>query len=307
MNSIDRAFYAMADEIGRLDEKELYHRMRARFDAVPEGTRRGLAAYFDQYPYWGRLDPDGGVYEQIERKQQTLTLHMDDFVWLYGRLGDYRSKKALYAIVSNWYRYDFTAAAQAKEYLFPAYFDMDLLRLERDEVIADLGAYTGDTVLSLLEHYGGDCYKRIYCYEITPETFERLRVNLRGYRDVELRRMGVSDAPGRMALSPNAASLSANTLGEGGDDVPVTTLDEDIQEPITLIKADIEGFEQRALLGAREHILNDRPKLLISVYHNNEDLWKIPRMLHGWHEDYRFYLRFYTSVIYPTEIILFAL
>ena len=42
----------------------------------------------------------------------------------------------------------------------------------------DLGAYTGDTVLSYLKNYGEDCYQRIYCYEITPETFQVLQETL---------------------------------------------------------------------------------------------------------------------------------
>ena len=55
-----------------------------------------------------------------------------------------------------------------------------------------------------------------------------------------------------MSLAVNAASTSANTLSdETGGEIPVTTLDADIQEPVTLIKADIEGHEQRALLGPK--------------------------------------------------------
>ena len=87
----------------------------------------------------------------------------------------------------------------------------------------------------------------------------------------------------------------------------MTTLDADIAEPITLIKADIEGGEQKALLGAKQHIIDERPKLLISVYHRNEDLWQIPRMIEEFCPDYRFYLRYQGSPIYPTEIILLAL
>ena len=86
----------------------------------------------------------------------------------------------------------------------------------------------------------------------------------------------------------------------------VTTLDADIEEPVTLIKADIEGFEQRALAGARQHILNDHPKLLISVYHSNEDLWRIPRYIKEISRDYSLYLRHHGSPIYPTEITLIA-
>ena len=150
MNCIDKAFFSLADEIRSLDEKELYYRMRKSFDAVPEPAKRGLMTFFSQYPYWGKLDIDRGDYEEIALKQQALSGHMEDFAWLYRRLADYRSRKTLYAILSNWYRYDFVTTSQAKEYLFSSYFDLDLLACDENEVIVDLGAYIGDTVLTYL-------------------------------------------------------------------------------------------------------------------------------------------------------------
>ena len=87
----------------------------------------------------------------------------------------------------------------------------------------------------------------------------------------------------------------------------MVTLDEDIGEAITIIKADIEGFEQEAIKGAINHIKNDHPKLLISVYHKNEDLWKIPKMIKEIDSTYKFYLRYHGGSIYPTEITLIAI
>ena len=89
------------------------------------------------------------IRDRIELKAQALHEHLPDFVRLYGRLADYRSKKTLYAILSNWYRYDFKTTAEAREYLFDDYFDLDIVRCTSDEVVVDLGAYTGDTVTSL--------------------------------------------------------------------------------------------------------------------------------------------------------------
>lgn len=306
MNVVDRNFYELADEISRLSEKELYYRMRSSFERVPKQTQKSCADFFNRYGYWGRLEPENGNYEEIELKERTLHEHMDDFVWLYRRLEDYRSKKTLYAILSNWYRYDFTSTTQARESMFKPYFDLDLLTCGQDEVFVDLGAYTGDTVLSYLRCYGEDCYKRIYCYEITPESFEVLSKRLSGLRDIILQQKGVSNGTGSMALDSTASVASANRL-VSGEGVEVTTLDVDITEPVTLIKADIEGFEQQAILGAVHHIAYEHPKMLISVYHNNEDLWKIPQMLDQLAPDYKFHLRYDSSPIYPTEITLFAL
>ena len=178
------------DTITPVSYTHLYYRIRRSFDGVPRETQISCMNFFDQYGYWGKLDVAGGVYEQIEQKAKALFEHMEDFAWLYDRLADYRSKLTLYAVLNNWYCYDFTTTAQAREYAFDDYFDLDLVRCSSGEVMVDLGAYVGDTVLSYILNYGEDCYKKIYCYEITPETFETLRKNLEGCRDIELRQKG---------------------------------------------------------------------------------------------------------------------
>lgn len=308
MNIIDKNFSRLVMEIKGLSQKELYYRMRKSFDKVPEVTKRNCMDFFNQFNYWGKLDIDNQNYEEIELKQEALFNHIDDFVWLYNHLHDYRSKKTLYAILNNWYCYDFDTTNATREYLYDDYFDLDLLDCNHDEVIVDLGAYTGDTILSYLKNYGEDCYKKIYCYEITPETFDILKNNLQGYDNIDFRLKAVGDSDEQMDLVNHSASASANTLIDKQDgNIVMTTLDNDIEEKITLIKADIEGFEQKAILGAKRHIINDHPKLLISVYHNNEDLWKIPRMIYDLSNDYKFYLRYNSSPIYPTEITLIAI
>ncbi len=306
MNVIDRSFSELVQEIHSLSEKELYYRIRRDFDRVPAETRKSCQDFFNRFGYWGRLDPQQGIFEQIELKELALFEHIGEYAWLYERLEDYRSKKTLYSILSNWYRYDFTSTAQTKEYMYDDYFDLDVVSCTPEEVVVDLGAYTGDTVKSYIRNYGEDCYRRIYCYEITPDSFGKLQKNLAGLRDIELRLKGVADMPGRLSLSPNEYASANRLLPDSEGEVEVTTLDLDIEEPVTLIKADIEGMEQRALAGARGHILNDHPKLLISVYHSNEDLWRIPQIIHEISRDYRFYLRYRGSPIYPTEISLLA-
>lgn len=307
MNVIDKNFNELVNEIKSLSEKELYYRIRKSFDKIPDETKRNCMNFFNQFGYWGTLDIDNGNYEEIELKQITLMNNIDDFVWLYDHLCDYRSKKTLYSILNNWYRYDFVTTSQTKEYLYDDYFDLDIVKCDNNEVIVDLGAYTGDTILSYIKNYGTNCYKKIYCYEITPSTFDILKENLAPFNNIEFRLKGVGNEEGMMDVVNNSSSLSANTLmqSESGN-IEVTTLDKDINEPITLIKADIEGFEQKMIEGCKNHILNDHPKLLISVYHNNEDLWKIPKMIYDIDEDYKFYLRYNSSPIYPTEITLIA-
>lgn len=256
----------------------------------------------------GKIDLDHHVYEEIELKVKELKEHLKDFEDLYWHLNDYRSKKILYAILNNWVYYDFLSLSQVQEQCFDDYFDLDLIPECKNEVFVDLGAYIGDSTLSFIKNYGIDSYQKIYTYEVTPEAYQLLQKNLEPYPNIIYYLKGVGDHLGKASLLSNEESISANTLliDEEGD-TQITTLDEDIQEKITIIKADIEGFEQQMIKGARQHILKDHPKLLISVYHSNEDLWKIPQMIREIDDSYRFYLRYHGGSIYPTEITLIAI
>ncbi len=307
MNIIDKNFKNLVDEIKSISEKELYYKIRMKFDQIPLETKNSCMNFFNQFGYWGYLDIDNNNYQEIELKAEELHRHIDDFLWFYNHLEDYRSKALFYAILNNWYKYDFLETAKTKEYLYDDYFDLDLVKCDKNEVIVDLGAYVGDSILSYLKNYGDDCYKKIFCYEITPENFDILKNNLVAYPNIEFKLKGISNKTGNMKINNNSTSSSANSLISDNGDIEVTTLDEDIKDKITLIKSDIEGFEQKAIEGAKNHIINDHPKLLISVYHSNEDLWKIPKMIHELSSDYKFYLRFNSSPIYPTEITLIAI
>ena len=102
--------------------------------------------------------------------------------------------------------------------------------------------------------------------------------------------------------------ISSNHISSDGKiEVEGVSLDEDIKEKISMVKMDIEGSEMKALAGMKEHIKNDTPILLISVYHNNTVLVEIPKYIRSLSENYDYYLRYYGGCVYATEIVLFAL
>ena len=109
------------------------------------------------------------------------------------------------------------------------------------------------------------------------------------------------------AVSAVNLQLLDDVSVDTGNEIEVVSLDDDLMEKVTLIKMDIEGAEQAALSGCRRHIKEEMPKLLISVYHNNEDIWKIPRMVEEMNSNYRFYLRSNGRQWGPAEIVFFAL
>ena len=260
--------------------------------------------YWEKYPLWGKHED-----EVVGNLSTALSSHGADFRWLFDRLGDEQSRRVLTAVVRSWRFYETEPLKQVLDQTYDDYFDLSLLHCDANEVVADLGAFIGDTFLSYVKNYSSMSYRRYYCYEITRDSFDALTKVTAAYPRVVLCRKGAGDGPGVMALDVGA-DASANTLTTSentAETVEIVALDDDISEPLTLIKMDIEGAEQSALRGCARHIREDRPKLALSVYHNFEDLWKLPRMIDELAPGYRFYLRYHGGNLWPSEITLLAL
>ena len=307
MNIIDKKFKELTDDIKDKSEIEIFYHIKERFLLVNEKTRQSCEDFFNKFLYWGKLDIKNKDFEFFELKAKTLKNHIEDFIWLYDNLCDYQSKKVLLGILDNWYNWNFTELASVCQNLYDDYFDLDLIVKCENEVVVDLGAYIGDSTLSFINNYGTDSYNKIYCYEINKENFEYLKTNLKPYEDIDLRLKGVGAENGTMYLKENGELSSCQVSDDGDTPVQMVRLDDDIKEKITIIKSDIEGAEKMALMGAKSHIMNEHPKLLISIYHSNDDVWQIPRMIKEMDENYRFYLRYHGGMIYPTEITLIAI
>jgi hypothetical protein len=75
------------------------------------------------------------------------------------------------------------------------------------------------------------------------------------------------------------------------EDISITTLDDFVAEnnlQIGLIKADVEGFEQNLLRGARKTIAEQKPVLRICIYHNVSDFLDIKPLIESWNLGYKF-------------------
>lgn len=308
MNVIDKKFYNLINSIQNQSLEEIYAEIKNNFFNINQNIKNSLEDFFNKFPYWGKLNQKENNYEELYNRAVSLKKHLDDYVWLYQKLNDYRSKKLLFAILNNWYKFDFNTLNTSGENNYLHYFDIDLVKCDENEVIVDLGAYTGDSIIDYFNTYGTNQYKKIYCYEITDESFNSLKNNLAYYPNIEFRKKAVNDKKETLYIKRSNVDDSANLITNNGNEtIEATTLDEDIKENITLLKMDIEGSEQKAIIGAKKHIQNEHPKLLISVYHNHEDLWKIPKMINQITPNYNFYLRYYGNNIFPTEIVLIAI
>lgn len=182
--------------------------------------------------------------------------------------------------------------------LHPQYFPDDLYAWRSDECIVDGGAYDGDSIRSLVVLHGGD-FAKVIAFEPDPANFAKLRATVAAFpaewreRIVTLP-MALGNARGTlpMAATGTASSAMGAAAGRASVQVNVESLDEIIgADRPTLIKFDIEGAEPEALLGARRTIAAHGPVCAICVYHLQDHLWRLPRMLGEWRSDYAFFLR----------------
>lgn len=307
MNYVDAQFQWLIGTLESLSEEETFEKIKNNYKNIDIKIQQSLEDYFSKFNYWGKLKKSSEEFEEIQNRAHSLHTHLKDFQWLYKKLGDFRSKKLLYAIMNNWLQYDFKSLKECQEQTFCDYFDLDLVKADQDTVLIDLGAYTGDTTLNFIKSYQG-VYKKIYCYEITDTSFLELQKNLALYQNIECRKKAANDCEEHLFLATSQVDASANMIAQTGEqEIIATSIDHDIPEKITMIKMDIEGYEQKALIGCKKHIAKEHPTLLVSVYHNHEDIWKIPKMIEEICPGYQFYLRYHGGNIFPTEVTLIAI
>lgn len=99
--------------------------------------------------------------------------------------------------------------------------------------------------------------------------------------------------------------MSSKIVESGeGRQVQVYALDDIIKERVSYIKADIESFEYKMLIGARNIIQTEKPNLALCIYHNAADFYQIPQLVHEICPDYRMIVRQHSFLF--SETILYA-
>lgn len=220
----------------------------------------------------------------------TIRAHEADFDRVYQRLADDCSRQTFVDVLN------FKISGK------PAYLERSttdpeeafaLLSLGEDEDYVDLGAYNGDTVASFLAHTNGK-YRSVLALEPDRKNYKKL-----------VRTLQTLGVPAEAAVQAGAwsredvlyfsarAGRSSSLSFAGGKPARMVAVDDLLGgRRASFVKLDVEGAEEQALLGLRQTIARHRPKLLLSLYHRNSDLWKLPLLLEALAgEGYRLYFR----------------
>ena len=202
----------------------------------------------------------------------------------YNLLADDLSKK----VFENTVLYKLTGKL---DYLFQIETDRQeaykLLSLNDNEIYADLGAYTGDTVWEFLQYVNG--YKKIIAAEPDIKNYKKLCKNTENLKNITCKNVCISKDNGKIAFAMNSGRNSL--AGKGDTFIESINIDTLLKSGVTFIKMDIEGQELNALLGAKTVLTQYAPKLNIAAYHKNEDLFEIPLLINKINQNYKIYMR----------------
>lgn len=135
--------------------------------------------------------------------------------------------------------------------------------------VVDAGANIGDHSYYYAKAVGES--GKVIAFEPNPDAYECLRYNMLKNRldsTVEIHMIGLSDSHGFTTLHDEknvGASWMHRDPVEGGKEVIFDTLDAMRLSSLHFFKLDIEGWELRALHGAKKTIEKFRPVLLMEV------------------------------------------
>lgn len=183
-------------------------------------------------------------------------------------------------------------------------------RMKQLDVI-DAGAFIGDSALIFSEETSG----KIHCFEPNPVSYDLMLKTKELNHNEQIvpvpKALGDKNGQIELYIMDSATTEFTNPAFEysGKVTAPVMTLDEYVSEnhlKIGLIKADLEGAEQLMLQGAYCTIKEQKPILLISIYHNADDFFHIKPLIESWNLGYKFKIYHPPFGSIMTETVLIA-
>lgn len=184
----------------------------------------------------------------------------------------------------------------------------DLFAPDEHESFVDCGCYDGGTAFRFAGWCGGRGYDKIWCFEPDKTSYEICKELCAGLKNCIVYPYGTSDRQGT-AVFQSGRKEESKIVKSGeksaNDSIEIIALDDFLQgERVTFMKMDIEGAELDALKGAKRLIREQKPRLAISVYHKDEDIIEIPRLLIELRPDYKLDIRHYSLLL--NETVLYA-
>lgn len=181
------------------------------------------------------------------------------------------------------------------------YFETGILKFGVNECFVDAGAFNGDSISAFIKAVSGQ-FEAIYGFEFDPINYRCMLENHQIISDkrIQLYQMGVSDCHKTMNIFQDGTG--SHITNKGQKIVELYALDDILMDKrVTFIKMDVEGSEIDALLGCKNILNTQYPKLAISAYHKLDHLWKVPKYIKSVNTNYKIYMRHHAVVTWDTD------
>lgn len=166
----------------------------------------------------------------------------------------------------------------------------EIIKPNLNETYVDLGAYNGDTIREILEFTRGK-YAGIYALEPDRKNFKKLSKFVDGMPHVFAHNAAAWCIDTELPFSAKAGRQSA-ICASSDTMIQARSVDSILaKKTATIIKMDVEGFEREAIWGASQTIARYSPKLMIALYHRNEDIFELPLLIKSINPNYKLYIR----------------
>lgn len=188
------------------------------------------------------------------------------------------------------------------------YFDLPYIMKEDEEIFVDGGCYDGNTT-KCFKNWAGDKFKKSIAFECDKRSIAAIKENMKELVEkdqFDLFEMGLYSKKAELHFVESTLPTSSYINDAGKIKIPVNSIDNVLKgEKVTFIKLDVQGGELEALKGAKRTIEQYQPKLAVSLYHKESDLYEIPLWLMRLSQQYKFYIRHYNSD--ECETVLYAI
>lgn len=177
------------------------------------------------------------------------------------------------------------------------------------ETFVDAGVCNLESTLGFIDWCNGN-YNRVFAFEPDDENYKHCKERCALMENVSLFHSGLFDRRGNIGFTSGLGGSSRVVDRElatyADSEIQVVDLDSVVKgEEVSFIKMDIEGAEEKALLGAKRIITEQKPKLAISVYHKPEDIIELPALVLSMRPDYNLAFRHY-SANSTNETVMYA-
>ena len=139
--------------------------------------------------------------------------------------------------------------------------------IEPDTVVVEVGAHIGSHTVPISRLVGP--WGRVYAFEPQRKMYRELHHNLalNGVTNVVPLRFAIGAGEARIIEMnpPRPGNEGGTGVGSGGDRAELRSLDSFGFQRVSVLKIDVEGYENEVLAGASDTIRRNRPVIVIEI------------------------------------------